>query len=150
MQRLSRCAALLALALAGPAVAADRAALEAQLQPDSQDGAERLEAELSGLVIDNTISRFGYEFHRQLSMGLQEVGDLTLNLVVRERPSARWGSLVWVEYGDQILFRRFLHPNISQIEDIAQPAVAQVREEINRMRLQALLQDTYDLERDEL
>ncbi|MFC3607526.1 CsgE family curli-type amyloid fiber assembly protein [Stutzerimonas tarimensis] len=145
MQRLTPL--LLGLVLAGPLAASEQVALEAQLHEDT--GAS-LEAELSGLVIDNTISRFGYEFHRQLSMGLQDLSGMTFHLVVRERPSARWGSLVWVEYGNQILYRRFLQPNVSQIEEIARPAVTQVLEELSRLRLQALLQDTHDLERDEL
>ncbi|WP_434457568.1 curli production assembly protein CsgE [Stutzerimonas urumqiensis] len=112
--------------------------------------ARAVEPEISGLVIDNTISRFGHDFHRYLSSSLQDSGELDYNLVVRERPSARWGSLVWVEHEGRILYRRFLQPNASQIGELAEHAAAQVREAITRERLQSLLQDTYDLDRGEL
>ncbi|WP_028239018.1 curli production assembly/transport protein CsgE [Stutzerimonas azotifigens] len=113
-------------------------------------GAWAEEAEVYGLVIDNTISRFGHDFHRYLSARLQDVSPMDFDLVVRERPSARWGSLVWVEYDQQIVYRRFLQPNASQLEEIAGQAADQVLEQINRTKLQNLLQDTFDLDRDEL
>lgn len=108
------------------------------------------EAELSGLIIDNTITRFGHEFHRYLSFQLQDASALEGDLVVRERPSARWGSLVWVEYGQRTVYRRFLQPNVAEIEDIASQAAQLILEEINRSKLENLLQDTFDMDRDEL
>ncbi|MCQ4320779.1 CsgE family curli-type amyloid fiber assembly protein [Stutzerimonas stutzeri] len=108
------------------------------------------EAELSGLIIDNTITRFGHDFHRYLSFQLQDASALEADLVVRERPSARWGSLIWVEYGQRTVYRRFLQPNVAEIEDIATQAAQLILEEVNRSKLQNLLQDTFDLDRDEL
>ena len=108
------------------------------------------EAELSGLIIDNTITRFGHDFHRYLSFQLQDTSALEGDLVVRERPSARWGSLVWVEYGQRTVYRRFLQPNVAEIEDIASQAAQLILEEINRSKLENLLQDTFDMDRDEL
>nr|WP_258190207.1 curli production assembly/transport protein CsgE [Stutzerimonas azotifigens] len=108
------------------------------------------EAEVYGLVVDNTITRFGHDFHRYLSARLQDTSSMDFDLVVRERPSARWGSLVWVEHNRNILYRRFLQPNVAQIEEIATQAADLVLEEINRAKLQSLLQDTFDMERDEL
>ncbi len=131
---------LLLLVLLGPA--------QAQ-QEQEQEQAER-EAELSGLIIDNAITRFGHDFHRYLSYQLQDSNALKADLVVRERPSARWGSLVWVEYGTRTVYRRFLQPNVAEIEPIAEQAAQLILEEIERSKLQNLLQDTFDLERDEL
>ena len=115
----------------------------------AQQQAER-EAELGGLIIDNTISRFGHDFHRYLSYQLQDSDSLKADLVVRERPSARWGSLIWVEYGQTTVYRRFLQPNVAEIETIAEQAAQLILEEIERNKLRDLLQDTFDLERDEL
>lgn len=129
---------LLLLLLFGP--------LQAQEQTEQ---AER-EAELSGLIIDNTITRFGHDFHRYLSFQLQDSSDLEGDLVVRERPSARWGSLVWVEYGQQTVYRRFLQPNVAEIEAIADEAARLILAEVGRSKLQNLLQDTFDMDRDEL
>ncbi len=129
---------LLLLMLLGPAQA-----------QQEQEQAER-EAELGGLIIDNAITRFGHDFHRYLSYQLQDSSALKADLVVRERPSARWGSLVWVEYGTRTVYRRFLQPNVAEIEPIAEQAAQLILEEIERSKLQNLLQDTFDLERDEL
>ncbi|KJH84956.1 curli production assembly/transport protein CsgE [Pseudomonas sp. KSR10] len=122
--------------------------LQAQ-EEEPQEQAEA-EAELSGLIIDNTITRFGHDFHRYLSFQLQDASELENDLVIRERPSARWGSLVWVEYGQRTVYRRFLQPNVAEIESIAEQAAQLVLEEINRSKLQNLLQDTFDMDRDEL
>jgi len=129
---------LLALILSGPWVA----------QAEQTQG--QAEAELSGLIIDNTITRFGHDFHRYLSYQLQDTSELESDLVIRERPSARWGSLVWVEYGQHTVYRRFLQPNVAEIEAIATQAAQLILEEINRSKLQNLLQDTFDMDRDEL
>lgn len=121
------------------------------LQAEEQQSAQaRSEAELSGLIIDNTISRFGHDFHRYLSFQLQDAEELENDLVVRERPSARWGSLVWVEYGPRTVYRRFLQPNMTEIEAIAEDAARVILADISRSKLQNLLQDTFDMDRDEL
>ncbi|MBA1278862.1 CsgE family curli-type amyloid fiber assembly protein [Stutzerimonas stutzeri] len=130
---------LLLCCLLGPLQAEERQAAQA-----------RSEAELSGLIIDNTISRFGHDFHRYLSFQLQDAEELENDLVVRERPSARWGSLVWVEYGPRTVYRRFLQPNMTEIEAIAEDAARVILEDISRSKLQNLLQDTFDMDRDEL
>ena len=123
--------------------------VRAQQQAEQGEQAER-EAQLSGLIIDNTITRFGHDFHRYLSYQLQDSTALKADLVVRERPSARWGSLVWVEYGQTTVYRCFLQPNVAEIETIAEQAAQLVLEEIERNKLRSLLQDTFDMERDEL
>jgi len=136
VSRLTLC--FLLLSLLGP--------VQAEQALDQTQG----EAELSGLIIDNTITRFGHDFHRYLSFQLQDASVLDGDLVVRERPSARWGSLVWVEYGQLTVYRRFLQPNVAEIEDIATQAAQFILEEINRSKLQNMLQDTFDMDRDEL
>jgi curli production assembly/transport component CsgE len=75
---------------------------------------------------------------------------MDFNLVVRERPSARWGSLVTVEFRQRLVYRRFLPPNTVELKDEAYEAADLVRAQIVRQKLEALLQDTTDLERDEL
>nr|WP_254621626.1 curli production assembly/transport protein CsgE [Stutzerimonas stutzeri] len=125
-------------------------ALLAVPQAQAAAGQAQREAALSGLIIDNTISRFGHDFHRYLSARLQDASELEADLVVRERPSARWGSLVWVEYGQRTVYRRFLQPNAAEIEPIAAQAAQLILEEVSRSKLESLLQDTFDMDRDEL
>lgn len=108
------------------------------------------EAELTGFIVDNTISRSGHEFYRSFSERLNDTSELDFNLVVRERPSARWGILIWVEHENHTLYRRFLQPNLGNIAESAYQAADFVLEEINRRRIEALFEDTHDLAKDEL
>ena len=105
---------------------------------------------IQGLVVDNTITRFGHDFYRHFTSRLTDTTSMDFNLVVLERPSARWGSLVWVEYERRVLYRQFLQPNNNQLMDAATAAADMVVENIARRRLEDLLQDNFDMERDEL
>ncbi|BAN50718.1 curli production assembly/transport protein CsgE [Metapseudomonas resinovorans] len=108
------------------------------------------EDEIMGFIVDSTISHIGREFYRSFSDRLRDTSKLDFNLVVRERPDARWGSLVWVEYERNVVYRQFLRPNTSQLQDEARAAADLVLEAIAQQKLQRLLQDTHDLERDEI
>ncbi|POF38801.1 curli production assembly protein CsgE [Pseudomonas laurylsulfativorans] len=106
--------------------------------------------EMLGFIIDDTISHIGHDFYYSFSERLRATSPMDFNLVVRERPSARWGSLVTVEFQQRLVYRRFLPPNTVELKDEAYEAADQVRAQIVRRKLEALLQDTTDLERDEL
>lgn len=108
------------------------------------------EDEIMGFIVDNSISNIGHEFYRYFTERLRDTSQLDFNLVFRERPSARWGSLVWVEYEGRVLYRSFLAPNTALLQPAAYQAADQVLEEISRLKLENLLYDTFDMERDEL
>jgi len=108
------------------------------------------EAELQGFIINGTVSRSGQEFYRKFCERLNSTSALDFNLAVKERPSARWGVLVWVEQNDQPLYRRFLQPNVADMEQTAYDAADFVLQEINRRKVEALFEDTIDLAKDEL
>ena len=108
------------------------------------------EDEMMGFIVDQTISHIGHGFYNGFTDRLRATSRLDFNLVVRERPDARWGSLVTVEYEGEVLYRRFLPPNTTQLEEEAVAAADLVKQEIIQRKLQRLLQDTTDLERDEL
>ncbi len=108
------------------------------------------EAEISGLVINNTITRTGNEFYRKFSERITDSGDLEANLVVKERPSARWGILIWVELENTPIYRRFLSPNVTAMDETAYAAADGVLQEINRRKVESLFEDHIDLDKDEL
>lgn len=108
------------------------------------------EDELRGFIIDNTISRIGHEFYRYFSDRLRDTSALDFNLVVRERPSARWGSLVWIEHENQTIYRRFLQPNTAELKPLAEQAADQIKDRIARQKIERLLQDSSDIGKDEL
>lgn len=117
--------------------------LVAPLHADEED-------EIRGFIVDNSISHIGHEFYRYFTERLRDTSRLDFNLVVRERPSARWGSLVWVEYEGRTLYRRFLAPNVAELQPLAYEAADLVKEAVTRQKLERLLQDTYDLDKDEI
>ncbi|WP_415845410.1 curli production assembly/transport protein CsgE [Stutzerimonas zhaodongensis] len=108
------------------------------------------EAELQGFITNATVSRSGQEFYRKFCERMNDTSSLDFNLAVKERPSARWGILVWVEQDNQPLYRRFLQPNVSDMELTAYEAADFVLQEINRRKVEALFKDTIDLAKDEL
>lgn len=108
------------------------------------------EDEMMGFIVDNTISHIGHNFYYEFTDRLRATSRLDFNLVVKERPDARWGSLVTVEYEREVLYRRFLPPNTTQLKEEAVEAADLVKQQIIERKLQRLLQDTTDLERDEL
>lgn len=113
-------------------------------------GAARGDEEMLGFIVDDTISHIGHDFYYLFSERLRATSPMDFNLVVRERPSARWGSLVTVEYQQRLVYRRFLAPNTVELKDEAYEAADLVRMQIVQRKLETLLQDTTDLERDEL
>lgn len=108
------------------------------------------EAELQGFITNATVSRSGQEFYRKFCERMNDTSSLDFNLAVKERPSARWGILVWVEQNNLSLYRRFLQPNVSDIESTAYEAADLVLQEINRRKVEALFEDTIDLAKDEI
>jgi len=108
------------------------------------------EDEMMGFIVDDTISHIGHDFYYSFSERLRATSPMDFNLVVRERPSARWGALVTVEYQQRLVYRRFLPPNTVELKEEAYDAADWVRGQIVQRKLEALLQDTTDLERDEL
>ena len=108
------------------------------------------EDEMMGFIVDNTISHIGHDFYYYFADRLRATSRLDFNLVVREKPDARWGSLVTVEYQQRLIYRRFLPPNTVELKEAAYEAADLVKQQIIQRKLQRLLQDTTDLERDEL
>lgn len=112
--------------------------------------AKNQEDEIKGFVVDQTISRIGHEFYQHFTDRLRDTSPMDFNLVVVERPSARWGSLIWVEFERRMLYRSFLQPNTSQLQETAYQAADFVQEGIARQKLEQLFDDTFDMDKDEI
>lgn len=108
------------------------------------------EAEPQGFIVNATVTRSGQAFYRTFCERLNDTSALDFKLCVKERPSARWGVLVWVEQDNQSLYRRLLQPNVADIEQTAYEAADFVVQEINRKNVEAIFEDTIDLAKDEL
>jgi curli production assembly/transport component CsgE len=105
--------------------------------------------ETDGIVTDQTITLPAKQFYDVFMADwrdLDENGRFTLS--ISERPSARWGSQVFVDYGNHRLFQALLPPNADRIRNIARGAVQQVYQAIVSSQVADALPDP-DLARDE-
>lgn len=100
-------AALLALCLAGSVIAQTNGAVK---PPPEQLGKPATDP-YTGFVTDSTVTFVGQEFYRAFVTKWREMPLVDRYVVnIFERPSARWGSLVWVEYSHKRLYSTFLSP----------------------------------------
>jgi len=82
----------------------------APVRPDAARGYKPRDPYV-GVVTDATVTRIGHDFYNAFAAHWRDqVNAEQFSLTVHERPSARWGSLVWVEYANNQLYRAFLSP----------------------------------------
>ncbi|WP_323845353.1 CsgE family curli-type amyloid fiber assembly protein [Microbulbifer magnicolonia] len=116
-----------------------------------EDESVRIEDEISGFNIDQTITRTGHDFARYMSEYRNlHYPDSDYNLTIHERPSARWGNLIWVTYNDNIVFRRFISPSTNNIQRLAEEASKHIHEMVLQEKLRSALTDHFDIGKDEL
>lgn len=134
----------------------EQAEIDAINQISSSDGPEiqgrqRGSSELTGIMVDRTITMAGKTFYRAFSQRAMDnilIGSATLT--IQERPDARWGSQVWVMEGNRMYFRTQLSPRISEADRVAGDAVKTVEEALLQQQLSAALTSDKDLGKEEL
>ena len=106
---------LMALVLAVPATAQVRAAPAPSARVN--DGVE-------GIIVNATISAAGQEFFRDFTELWREKPDAdTYNLSVMERPSRRFGNLIWVTFGEKRVYQGFLPVKLDRVRALCEQAV---------------------------
>jgi curli production assembly/transport component CsgE len=106
----------------------------------------------SGVVVNDTVTFIGQEFYSVfVSHWREEPNVERFSVTIRERPSARWGSLVSVEYLHREVFRAFLSPGRRDFVRLAgRDAARVVYENVVDTEVQRLLFRDPDLAQDEL
>ncbi len=108
----------------------------------------RLPLELSsGFIVDRTITHFGAEFFRHFSHAWREQGGTEgVDLTLVERPSARWGSIVYVEQNNRPEARVILYAGRSAtIKPLAEQTARYMANRIADQSLAGLLLRDLDL-----
>lgn len=106
---------------------------------------------ITGVLIDRTITMTGKTFFRQfsqLSLERPVIGDV--NLTIHERPSARWGSQIWITQGNRVVFEATMPPRLSDIDAYVDVAIEQVEELIIRQTIIEALDNDPDLADEEI
>lgn len=106
-------------------------------------------AEVGGLVVGQVVTLGGRAFYDSFAAAwseMDEVGRFTV--AITERPTARLGSQIFVDYGNRRLFQMFLPPNRTQIPAIGANAAAEVFQAILEYQVAQFFGDP-DMARDE-
>lgn len=87
----------------------------------------------SGVVLNQAITVAGQDFYQYfVNAWRDKEGGERYTLVIHERPSARWGSEIWIEFAQRRIYRIYLPP--------ARAAIKPISEEAADITYQAVLQ----------
>jgi curli production assembly/transport component CsgE len=93
-------------------------------QKDYQEEKEKeIGLEITGLVMDETISKLGRDFYELFFTNWSPGTNLDYILKIIEKPAPGTRTLVSVEINDNLVFQQFLQPKYDYIETLAEYAV---------------------------
>lgn len=105
----------------------------------------------SGIVANQAVTVAGQDFYQYFSSAWREKeGSEKYTISVHERPSARWGSEVWIEYAQRRVFRTILPPARAAIKPIAERSADAAFQAVLQADTQRQLANDADLGRDEI
>ncbi len=105
----------------------------------------------AGVVVDQTITVAGHDFYQHF-VALwrdKEMAD-RYEISVHERPSARWGNQIWIEYAQRRVFQVFLPGARGKIKAVSEMAVDVAYKNVIDTEVQRLLFREPDLGADEI
>lgn len=113
-------------------------------------GDHTLEDDIGGLLIDRTLTRTGRDFFKAFSDNWREHNiNQKYNLVVIERPSARQGSRIQIQYNDRDTYNTVLSPGRSDARHHARQAATFIADRVSMWELQSQLDNAPELAPDE-
>jgi curli production assembly/transport component CsgE len=112
---------------------------------------DRFSDPLGGAVINRTVTVLGNDFYRYFTTYWRQKDVSThVSISIYERPTARFGSEVWVQYRQQKMFRIFLPPARAATKAISAQAVDIVYQNIATSEVERALTRSPDLAPEEL
>ena len=115
------------------------------------DNQDALSDALGGIVTSDTITLVGQDFYTVFSQAWSAIPLSERYIVsVHERPSARYGSLVWVEFRQRRVFQAFLPIARANVRPIAENAASIAFQNVVQADLTRLLFHEADMASDEL
>ncbi len=112
----------------------------------------RLQQELyGGVVVNQTVTVAGQDFYQYfVSYWRDKANSERYAVSVHERPSARWGSQVWVEFAQKRVFQASLPSARSNIQAVSVQAVEIAYQNVMDAEVQRVLFRDKDLAPDEM
>ncbi len=139
--------AAVSLAMAGMAMAED--AINPELRAQDLNG-RTVEEAYGGVVVGQTVTVAGQDFYQYfVALWRDRPGNEKYSITLRERPSARLGNLVWVEYERLMLFQTILPFSRSQIRPVSEQAADVAWQRLMEIEIERKLFNDADLAKDE-
>jgi curli production assembly/transport component CsgE len=115
------------------------------------DSRKPLDAALGGVVTTDTVTLVGQDFYTWFAQAWSAIPLAERYIVsVHERPNPRYGSLVWVEYGQRRVFQAFLPIARANVKPVAEGAAQIAFQNVMQADLTRLLFRDADMASDEL
>jgi curli production assembly/transport component CsgE len=106
---------------------------------------------LKGLIINRTVTVMGWDFYSNFTQVWQALyPDSQDTMTIIERPTAQFGSEIWISYLNQTVFHTFLSPARSRAKDQSREVVQVVRENIDIINAQRQFIQDADLGPEEM
>lgn len=101
-------------------------------------------------VSDQTVTVAGQDFYRSFTFFWSDKPMSSRYAIsVHEKPSARLGNLIWIEFAQRIVYQITLPPNRSAVRELGDAAAEAAYENVTEADVQRLLFQDADLGRDE-
>ena len=108
------------------------------------------EERVSGDVADQTMTLVGHGFIQGFQRAWRDFeGNGELSIAVFERPSARWGSLIWVEQNFIRVYQAFLYPGRGDPAEVGENAARWVHQRVAEIEAEKLLFKDPDMDKQE-
>ncbi|HUH60078.1 MAG TPA: curli production assembly/transport protein CsgE [Candidimonas sp.] len=106
---------------------------------------------LAGVVVNRTVTVLGKDFYQYFTaIWRQKDVNSQFSISIHERPSARFGSEIWVQFGQKRMFHTFLPPARSATKKISAMAVNMVYDNIKNSEVERLMVKSPDLGPEEM
>jgi curli production assembly/transport component CsgE len=110
-----------------------------------------LQEMVAGVVVDQTITVVGHDFYQEfVALWREKDASSRYAIAVVERPSARWGSQLWIEYAHRRVFQVFLPGARANVRAISAEAAEVAFQNVVDAEAQRLLFHEADLGPDEI
>ena len=124
-------------------------AINPPLPSQDLDG-RTVEEAYGGVVVGQTVTVAGQDFYQYfVALWRDRPGNEKYSITLHERPSARLGNLVWIEYERLMLFQTILPFSRSQIRPISEQAVDVAWQRLMELEIERKLFNDADLAKDE-
>lgn len=101
----------------------DSMAFSKQQQQLQEDKEKEIGMEITGLVMDETITKLGRDFYDLFFTNWNSFSDEDYIIKIIEKPAPGTRTLVSIEINDNMIFQQFLQPKYNYIEALADYAV---------------------------